>query len=381
METIYLDHNATTPLDPRVGQAMATCWSTVFGNPSSQHSAGRAARRCLEEARESIAASLGARLAARPGDRVVLTSGGTEANNLAMLGLAGAEPGRVVISAIEHPSVQEPAALLARRGWEIQSAGVSHDGVVDLAHLAELVDPSTRLVSLMLASNETGVVQPIAQAAQLCAERNVPLHTDAAQVAGKLPIDFHHLGAAALSVTAHKLHGPIGIGALVIRGGIEPVPQLHGGFQQQGLRPGTEPVALAVGLARALELATSELSDRTARMRALRDRLIAGLRATWPPLEVIGEAAERLPHTANVSFVGLDRQALAVAFDLAGVACSTGSACASGAPKPSSTLLAMGLDRGVVEGALRLSLGATSTEAEVDEAVRRISRIVKELRP
>jgi cysteine desulfurase len=232
----------------------------------------------------------------------------------------------------------------------------------------------------MLANNETGVLQPVGELAKLCAEHEIPLHTDAVQVAGKLPLDFRQIGASAMTVTAHKFHGPRGIGALVVRHGVQLAPLLHGGFQQAGLRPGTEDVALAIGMFTALELCQKEASQRASRMTALRDRLEAQLLAGDPRAVVSGARAPRLPHTSNIAFVGVNRQALLMALDLAGVACSTGSACASGSSEPSPVLRAMGCDDEVVEGALRVSLGATTTAAEVDEGARRILLTVQELR-
>lgn len=379
MEPIYLDHNATTTIDPRVALAIDECHRAGHVNPASPHQAGRRARRVLERARESIARILNCRCSDTQADRVIFTSGGTEANNLALFGLAGAPPGRVIISAIEHPSVTGPAAQLPPCGFDVQRVPVSRDGVVQVDRLRELLTPETRLVSVMLANNETGVLQPVQEIAALCAEASVPLHTDAVQTVGKLPVDFQQLNVTALSLTAHKFHGPVGIGALVVRSNVELRPRLWGGFQQAGLRPGTEPVALAVGLQKALELWQQAADVRCQRITALRDRLEGALRAEFAELVVSGAGATRLPHTSNMAFPGLDRQALLMALDMAGVACSTGSACASGSSDPSPVLLAMGLPSTVVNAALRFSLGAFTTDAEVTEAVRRISQIVKDL--
>jgi cysteine desulfurase len=232
----------------------------------------------------------------------------------------------------------------------------------------------------MLGQNETGVLQPVDEAAAICARRGVPLHTDAAQVVGKLPVDFRALGAATMTVAAHKFHGPVGIGALVVRHGVELRPQLFGGFQQGGLRPGTESVALAVGMCRALELWHGESAERPARMRALRDRFEQAILAGWPTAVVIGRDVDRLPQTSQIAFVGLDRQALFMALDQAGVACSTGSACASGSSEPSPVLLAMGCEPAVVASALRFSVGATTTAWDIDEAAHRILACCNDLR-
>lgn len=380
-EPIYLDHNASTPVLPEVIEAMRACWAEPQLNPSSQHAFGRAARRSLEVARERIAELLGAVTTGAWPDRLIFTSGGTEANNLAIHGLShdlradhspASSRGHLIISAIEHPSVTALADDFERRGWQVDRLGVDSRGVIRVDDLGRLLRPETRLVAAMLAQNETGVLQPVGELAAICAERGVPAHTDAAQVVGKLPVDFHALGVATMAVAAHKFHGPLGIGALVVRHGIELRPLLHGGFQQAGLRPGTEPVALAVGMCRALELWHAERHERAERMRALRDHFERAITRGWMSAQVIGADAERLPHTSQIAFIGLDRQALFMALDQAGVACSPGSACASGSSERSPALAAMGCPDAVSGSALRFSLGATTTDQEVDEAARRI---------
>lgn len=386
MNSIYLDHNSTTPIDPRVVDAMTRVQRDGLANPASQHHAGRRARRRLEEAREGIAALLGADVTSFQADRLIFTSGGTEANNLALLGLtagsqpAGEEPLQVAVSAVEHPSVLETATLLLQRGLSVVRLGVSREGVVDERTLTAALEWPTSLVSVMLANHETGVLQPVDRLAAVCAAAGAPMHTDAVQAVGKWPVHFRELGVSAMTVTAHKLHGPPGIGALLVRHGVELEPILRGGFQQGGLRPGTESVALAVGFHEALRLAHSELERRMQTMTALRDQLAQALREKLPELVIAGEAAPRLPHTLNVAFPGVNRQALLMALDLAGVACSTGSACASGSSEPSPVLTAMGLPRDAIEGAIRLSLGAGTTAAEVAEASQRIIRCVNDLR-
>jgi cysteine desulfurase len=385
---IYLDHNSTTPLDPRVAEAMARAWRECGANPASQHAPGRAARRMLEEAREGILALLGAKTTGMDADQLVFTSGGTEANNLAILGLpsAGTKPGpgeslaRITISAIEHPSVLGAAGELIRRGWSVSRLPAQRNGMVDIGGDGT-AEP--RCFSIMLANNETGVIQPIAELARRFHEGGATIHTDAVQAVGKIPVNFRELGVDAMTVAPHKFHGPIGIGALVVKHDVKLQPQLFGGFQQGGLRPGTENVALAVEFHEALKLAVAELPERAERMRSLRDALEHSLRAAFPApneLVIIGEDAPRLPNTSNVSFPGVNRQALVMALDLAGVACSTGSACASGSSEPSPTLVAMGLPKAVIEGSIRLSLGAFTTAEEVAEAGRRIIKAVKHLR-
>jgi cysteine desulfurase len=384
MDHIYLDHNATTPVRPEVIEAMASCWRAGHANPASQHRPGQAARRLLEEARYKIAVLLGADLSGPKADRLIFTSGGTEANNLAVLGIArttgGEEPGQVIVSATEHPSVLGPAMRLMEEGWRVDSLPVTPDGVVRVEALASLLTPQTRLASVMLANHETGVLQPVAELAAMCNRRGVPLHTDAVQVAGKLPVDFRGLGVAAMTVTAHKFQGPLGIGALLVRHDVPIQPLMFGGHQQDGLRPGTECVALAVGMATALELWHRDRQALARRLQALRERFETGMRAGYPELVINGGAALRLPQTSNVALPGLDGQILLVALDTAGVACSVGAACSSGSTELSPTLRAMGLPKSIIASSLRFSFGATTTAEEVDEAVRRALRVVHELR-
>ena len=399
---IYLDHNATTPLDPRVAGVLDDCHRAGYANPASQHDAGRRARRMLEQARNGVARLLGANASDMQADTLIFTSGATEANNLALFGLlrrtdfqsvhppasSGGPAGRIVISSIEHSSVGGPAEELERRGFEVLRLRVSRDGVTDVDHLRELLEsaetdptqPKLQLVSVILGNHETGVLQPVAEIAALCQSAGVPLHTDATQVVGKLPVDFRDLGASALSFSAHKFHGPPGIGGLLLRSGVKLRPHQFGGFQQAGLRPGTESVSLAAGLHATLQLWRDEAGERAQRMTELRDRFEAALRAELPNIVVHGAAAARLPHTSGIAFPGLDRQALLMALDQAGVACSTGSACASGSSEPSAVLLAMGCEKAQIEGSLRFSLGAFTTPVDIDQAAGRISNVVNHLR-
>jgi len=385
---IYLDCNATTPVLPEVVEAMRACYAEPLLNPASQHAFGRRARRRLEDARERIGELVGAKTTGRDADGVIFTSGGTEANNLAVRGLSGGQlPGRIVTSALEHPSILTLADHLARLGWQIDRLGVDSDGVVRAGDLPEMLQPGysflrpdARAVTAILGQNETGVLQPVVELATISNEHNVPLHTDATQAVGKIPVDFRMLGAATMAFTAHKFHGPLGIGALVVRHGVELAPQLFGGFQQAGLRPGTESVALVVGMLTALELAHAELDSRGERLSKLRDEFERAICAGWPEAIVIGAGAARLPNTSNIAFVGLDRQALFIALDQAGIAGSTGSACASGSSEPSPVHLAMGLPEGLVSSALRFSFGATTTAEEAAESSRRILAVCNELR-
>jgi len=381
MNAIFLDNNATTPVLPAVWEAMRPYFSDVYGNPASAHQAGRRARQALEDARERAAALLGA----HP-DELVFTSGATEANNLALSGLAGDPPGHIVASPIEHPSVAEPVRQLVERGFAVDWLPVDENGVVRAAALPGLLGPETRLVAVMLANHETGAMQPVADLAQALhhsphtTHHSPLLHCDAVQAAGKLPVRFHDLGVATLSVSAHKFHGPKGIGALLVRRGIKLRPQLHGGHQQRGRRPGTEPVALAVGLAAALEIAQREREARREKVLALRRRFLGQLRAGARPVVLNGPEGDGVPHTLNVSFPGCRAEALLMNLDLAGVCCATGSACSSGSLLPSPVLQAMGVPDVVLHSAMRFSLSSLLSEAEVDEGGRRVVEVVRRLR-
>jgi len=382
-DSIYLDHNATTPIDPRVVEAMARAWRDCGANPASQHAPGRRARRLLEEAREGILELLGAKTGGMDADQLIFTSGGTEANNLAIFGLASDKGSRIVTSAIEHPSILGPAQELRRRGWNVEFMRPSESGFLDAHLFASMLPVSAGrgLASLMLANNEVGVFLPVAGFAKWCDGSHVVFHTDATQAIGKVRVEFRKLRVAAMTITPHKFHGPLGIGGLVLRHGIKLNPHLLGGFQQAALRPGTENVGLAIGFHTALHLWHIDADDRERRMTLLRDQLEQSLGDDLPDAIFVGQSAlRRLPNTSCVSFPGLDRQALVMALDMAGVACSTGSACASGSSEPSPTLVAMGLPEELIRGAIRLSLGAFTTAEEVAEASRRILNAVKHLR-
>jgi cysteine desulfurase len=383
MKSIYLDHCATTGILPEVAEAVHTASINFAGNPSSQHEPGRKARRALEKARHKIGQLLGAQVGGTEADQVIFTSGGTEANNLAMCGLLPKTPpigGNLVLSSLEHPSVAELAGLLKQQGWQVHLLDTHSDGTVRLNQLDQWSTPQTKLVSLMLANNETGVIQPVAKAARWCHLRGIAIHTDAVQVVGKLPVDFHGLGVSTLSLTAHKFHGPKGIGALILRHGCPLRPILFGGHQQAAYRPGTEPVALAIGLQVALECWHQEALARENHLSSLQKRFEESLKIGWPSAVILGQSARRVPHTTNVAFPELNRQALVMALDLAGIACSTGSACASGASSPSPVLTSMGCSQGVINGSVRFSWGALTTSVEIDEASRRILNVCLRLR-
>lgn len=372
---IYLDNNATTQPFPEVIETVAFHLQHHYANPGSRHSFGRAARKVLEDSRETIAAVLGA----NPSE-VIFTSGGTESTNMALFGLAQGEPGTIVLTAGEHPATVESCRQLEKQGWQLQLLEVDNTGRLIPEQYEDLPWSQIKLISLILAHNETGVIQDVAPLAARCRALNIPFHLDAVQAVGKIPIDFHQLGAAALSLGAHKFHGPRGIGALLLHEDISLIPTQFGGHQEAGRRPGTEPVALIAGMAKALEIWHAETNQRMTQIAALRDRLESGLISTCAPVVVNGSREHRLPNTLNIAFPGLDGEALLVAFGLAGVACSLGSTCASGSAEPAPALLAMNCPRDVCLSSVRFSVGCENTGLEIDEAVRRISEIVSRQR-
>jgi len=377
--SIYLDHNATTPLDPEVLEAMRPYFLTA-GNAESRHAAGRWARRAWEEAKEKVARILGA----EPGE-VIFTSGGTEANNLAIFGLAGTQqlPGHIVSSPIEHPAVAEAVARLEVEKFCVDRPPVNTEGIADAELMAAKFTDRTRLATLMLANNETGAIQPVQRLAGLALVQGIPVHTDAVQAVGRIPVNFHALGVTSLAASAHKFQGPVGVGLLLVRKGVRLRSWLVGGGQQQGRRPGTVAVPLTVGLAAALEQWHARAEVRMARWLALRDRLETGLISALGADRVIRNGPTdpvlRLPQTVNLGFVGLDGDALLMQLDLAGIAVSLGSACASGSTRLSPTLVAMRVPDDRLRCSVRFSLGASTTETEIEEAIRRILKVVERI--
>ena len=368
---IYLDNNATTPPLPEVVEVIARVMRDCYGNPGSPHRAGRKARQILEESREQIAGRLQA-----DSKELIFTSGGTEANNLAIRGLTHGLSGTIAISPGEHPSCLEVCTAPAMRAWNLHKFPVDSRGL-----LASVEMPTdTRLVAVILAHNETGVVQDVKPLVDACHARGVPLHLDGVQAVGKIEVHFHDLGATTLSFGAHKFHGPRGIGGLLVRDGPRLMPLLRGGHQEFERRPGTEPVALVAGMAKALELWHASREERTRTVSALRDRLQATLMKSCAPTVVNGEAAPRLPNTLNISFPGVDGEAILVALDLEGICCSLGSTCASGSAEPAPILLAMGLTPDLYRSAVRFSLSVLNTLAEIDAATQRIASVVARLR-
>ena len=381
MKFIYLDHNSTTPLNPRAADAIRAASLEFSGNPASQHRLGQLARRRLEQSRARILADLGAVITGRSPDKLIFTSGGTEGNNLALLGMVDANRPQIVISAVEHPSIVGAAQRARQLGFSVQVVPVDQNGVVRLEVLELLLHTPTCLVSIMAANNETGVLQPIAAAAALCHQWGALLHTDAVQAVGKVPVLFREWGVDALTFTSHKFHGPRSIGGLVVRADGQVHPLLYGGFQQGGIRPGTEDVGLAVGCETALTICLGDLEQRRLLLAGLRDRFVEVLHQRLGGDFVInGGQAARAPHTLNVSFPGVERQALLLAADSVGIAISTGSACASGSSEPSPVLLAMGLDPDVVGSSVRISFGVTNTIEEVEWGAAQMAEIVAAFR-
>jgi len=372
---IYLDNNATTPVHPVVVEVIARCMREGFANPGSRHVAGRRARVILEDARETVARILGA----DPGE-VIFTSGGTESSNQAIFGLTSGRPGVIVLTAGEHPATVETCKVLLQRGFRSHTLPVDSHGLLRPEAYAEIPWPEVRLVNVILAHNETGVIQDLSELAALCQQQRVPFHVDAVQAVGKIPVNFGRIGATALSLGAHKFQGPRGVGALLVRHGIKLTPWMFGGHQEQDRRPGTEAVPLIAGMARALEIWEAEQVERTARMTRLRDRLETELQRLCAPVVVNGAGAPRLPNTLNISFPGCDGEAVLVALDLKQVCCSLGSTCASGAAEPAPSLVAMGCSPEVYRSAVRFSVGPETSDQEIEEALGRIAEVVSQAR-
>jgi len=373
-EPIYLDHNATTPLLPEVVDAMLPYLREHFGNPSSGHALGRRAREAVETARARVAALLGA----APGE-IVFTSGGTEANNLAIRGATAARPDRehLVTSVIEHPATANPCRLLEQRSSKITWLGVDAHGRIRAEDVRQALTGGTALVTLMHANNETGTLQPIAEVAPAVHRAGALLHADAAQSVGKVDTRVDELGVDLLSIAGHKLYAPKGVGALYVREGVALEPVLRGAGHERGLRPGTENVASLVGLGVACEIAAASLAQEAARVRALRDRLWALLRAQIPGLALNGHETQRLPNTLNLRFPGV--RGSAVLAGAPGIAASTGSACHEGGEAASAVLLAMGLAAGDALGSVRLSLGRSTTREDIDRAAELLLQSMRRL--
>lgn len=378
MKEIYLDYAATTPTRPEVIEAMVEHMAEPFGNPSSLHRYGQRAKRALEQSRRTVANLLGVAPAT-----IYFTSGGTDSDNLAIQGAvqAGASERRhIITSTIEHHAVLHTCEHLEGQGYDVTYVPVRHDGILDLDALEAALRDDTLLVSVMLANNEMGAIQPVGEVVELARSRGALVHTDAVQAVGKLPVDIEELGVDLLSLTAHKFYGPRGVGVLYVRPGTPIVPTRHGGSQERQLCPGTENIAGIVGLAKALELALEELPEETVRLRALRDRLEAGVRERIEDTTLNGPVEERLPHLLNMSFGRTEGESLLLALDSQGIAVSTGSACAAGSTDPSHVLMAMGMDRERAAASLRFSLGRDTTEEQIDRTLDVLVKVVESLR-
>jgi cysteine desulfurase len=428
---IYLDNNATTRPLPEVVDCMARHWRESFANPGSRHAAGRRARQVLESARDSIAAILGA----HP-DEVIFTSGGTESNNMAILGLTAGTSGTIALTAGEHPAVMEACRFLETKGWRLSILPMDEDGLVNVplppftrggkggsgevvsveaianqttarerqgephrrggpgdeatrpprpplmkgGKTSNVEDDGVRLITLILAHNETGVIQDVRPIAAECMARGIPFHVDAVQAVGKIPVNFHDLGVTSLALGAHKFYGPRGIGALLLKRGAKLAPSAFGGHQESGRRPGTEVVPLIAGMAKALEMFHAEQEHRLTHTRKLRDLLEQRLASLCAPVVLNGSRERRLPNTLNLAFPGVDGEALLVALDLEGIACSLGSTCASGSAEPAPVLLAMNRPKEVWHSSVRFSVGIENTQEEIELAAATIAAVVNRLR-
>jgi len=378
MKRVYLDHNATTPVEPEVLEAMLPFLSADFGNAASIHTFGQKARAAVETARESVAALIGA----RP-QEIVFTSGGTESDNHAIFGIveaAGGHDKHVITTAIEHEAVLNTCQALEKQGVSVTYLSVDREGRIDLEALRRAISRETVLVSIMHANNELGTVQPLEEIGRIAAEADVYFHADAVQSAGKLPIDVRSMGVDLLSLSGHKLYAPKGIGAVYIKSGTRLRQLLYGGHHQRGFRPGTENVAGIVGLGKAAEMARRSLAEDAKRVSALRDKLEQGLLARVPDSSVNGGRAPRMANTTNLLFHGVEGEALVIALDLKGLACSTGAACSSGAVEPSHVLTAIGLPPEEARASLRFSLGRHTTSEDIDFALQGVPAAVAQLR-
>ena len=375
---VYMDHSATTPVRCEVLEAMMPYFDRVFGNASSVHSFGQEGRKAVEGAREKVAGLIGA----QP-EEVIFTSGGTESDNLAIVGVANAcrkKGAHLVTCAIEHHAVLSTCEALEKLDFELTVLDVDEHGLVDPEELRGALRPDTTLVSIMLANNEVGVIEPVAELAAVAHEAGALLHTDAVQAAGKIPVNVEELGVDLLTMSAHKFHGPKGVGALYRRKGTRLRPLMQGGHHERNMRPGTENVPGIVGMATALELACIEMPQEARRLAALRDRLQSGIQERIDDVRVNGHPTRRLPHLLNLSVIGVEGESMLLAMDAHGIAAATGSACTSGSLEPSHVLMAMGVPPEVAHGSLRFSLGRMNTEQDVDHVLEVLPGVVERLR-
>ncbi len=378
MDRIYMDNAATTAVAPEVLKTMLPYFSEIYGNPSSIHSTGRDARRAVDAARKQVAQAIGA----QPTE-IYFTAGGSESDNWAIKGTAFAKRSKgnhIITTAIEHHAVLHTCQWLEKQGFQVTYLPVDEYGRVRVEDVEKAITDKTILISVMAANNEIGTLEPIAEIGKLAHEKGILFHTDAVQAVGAIPLDVNAMNIDMLSMSGHKFHGPKGIGALYIRKGVRPDVFMHGGAQERAQRAGTENLPGIIGMGKAIELATQNLEANAARMTRLRDKLIDGILAEIPDVRLNGHRTQRLPNNVNVSIRYIEGEALLLRLDLAGIAGSSGSACTSGSLDPSHVLLAIGLPHEIAHGSLRLSLGTDTTEEEVDEVLRVLPGIVKDLR-
>jgi cysteine desulfurase len=374
MANVYFDHNSTTALKPQVLEAMMPYMTNQHGNPASQHSYGRNAHEAIEQARRQVAQAVGAQA-----NQIIFTGSGTEANNFAITGIASnLDQAQLLTSSIEHPCVSNPAKAMQYRGWQANRIKVNDNCELDMQDLQTQLAVPTNLVSVMLANNETGAIQDIEQVVELAAAKKVLVHTDAVQALGKIKVDFTALGVHAMTVSSHKIGGPLGAGALVLNKRVDIQPLLYGGGQEKGLRSGTENIAAIVGFGAACELATQSLSDFGAHTEMLRNQLEAGLASL--NAVIFGQQAKRLPNTSFFAFNNIDGETLVTALDKLGFAVASGSACSSASSEPSHVLLAMGVDADTARGAIRVSFNVDNTAVQVSEFLIALKRALQELR-
>lgn len=375
---IYMDHSATSPVDKEVLEAMIPYFTDSFGNASTLYSLGREARIAMESARKKVASLIGA----NP-EEIYFTSGGTESDNMAIKGTVNRlrnKGNHVITSSIEHPAVDETCKYLEKNGFEVTYLPVGEEGIVKVSDLEAAIKDETILITIMHANNEIGTIQPIAEIGEVANKKSIYFHTDAVQTVGKIPVDVNDLKVDMLSISAHKLHGPKGIGALYIRKGFRLDPLLHGGGHERGIRPGTENVSGIVGLGKACELAENKLETNLLQVTELRDRLITNVLGEIQESYLNGHPTKRLPNNANFRFTGIEGESMVLQLDSKGIATSTGSACSSKKLEPSHVLLAIGLKEVDAHGSLRISLGKENTKDDIDYAVKSIKEVVESLR-
>ena len=375
---IYMDHSATSPVDPEVFEAMKPYFTDSFGNASTLYSLGRDARKAMESAREEVASIIGAET-----KDIIFTSGGTESDNIAIKGTAYKlknKGNHIITSDIEHPAVDETCKYLEKNGFEVTYLPVYEDGIVKVSDLEAAITDKTILITVMHANNEIGTIQPIAEIGKIARERGIYFHTDAVQTVGKIPVDVKELNVDMLSLSSHKLYGPKGVGALYVRKGVRIEPIIHGGGHERGIRPGTENVAGIVGLGKACSLARENLERDAQKLCGLRDKLIEGVLEQNEDSYLNGHRTKRLPNNANFRFTGIEGESLILHLDSKGIASSTGSACSSTKLEPSHVLMAIGLEEVEAHGSLRISLGHENTEEDIEFTLTAIKEVVDKLR-